>query len=87
MVDLNATAGEFESNIKTYENDSVDDSNLDCGLNGALYFVQMDADGGKEKYGNTGAHVGLGYCDAQCPHDLKFINGEANVIRRRPLMT
>merc|ERR1711970_219583 len=55
-----------------------DDSNLDCGLNGALYFVQMDADGGKSKYGNAGAQLGLGYCDAQCPHDLKFINGEAN---------
>merc|ERR1711918_290557 len=25
---------------------TVDDSQLDCGLNGALYFVQMDADGG-----------------------------------------
>jgi cellulose 1,4-beta-cellobiosidase len=58
---------------------TVDDSNLDCGLNGALYFVQMDADGGKSKYGNAGAQMGLGYCDAQCPHDLKFINGEANV--------
>lgn len=58
---------------------TVDDSNLDCGLNGALYFVQMDADGGKEKYGHAGAQMGLGYCDAQCPRDLKFINGEANV--------
>jgi cellulose 1,4-beta-cellobiosidase len=58
---------------------TVDDSNLDCGLNGALYFVQMDADGGKSKYGNAGAQLGLGYCDAQCPHDLKFINGEANM--------
>jgi cellulose 1,4-beta-cellobiosidase len=58
---------------------TVDDSNLDCGLNGALYFVQMDADGGKSKYGNAGAEMGLGYCDAQCPHDLKFINNEANV--------
>merc|ERR1711970_938149 len=57
---------------------TVDDSQLDCGLNGALYFVQMDADGGKSKYGNAGAQLGLGYCDAQCPHDLKFINGEAN---------
>merc|ERR1712100_868704 len=44
---------------------TVDDSNLDCGLNGALYFVQMDADGGKEKYGNAGAQLGLGYCAAQ----------------------
>jgi cellulose 1,4-beta-cellobiosidase len=57
---------------------TVDDSQLDCGLNGALYFVQMDADGGKSKYGNAGAQMGLGYCDAQCPHDLKFINGESN---------
>merc|ERR1712084_109656 len=58
---------------------TVDDSKLDCGLNGALYFVQMDADGGKSKYGNAGAKYGMGYCDAQCPHDLKFINGEANM--------
>jgi cellulose 1,4-beta-cellobiosidase len=57
---------------------TVDDSQLDCRLNGALYFVQMDADGGKSKYGNAGAQLGLGYCDAQCPHDLKFINGESN---------
>ena len=28
---------------------TVDDSNLDCGLNGALHFVQMYADGGKSK--------------------------------------
>merc|ERR1712070_426448 len=30
---------------------TVDDSQLDCGLNGSLYFAQMDADGGKSKYG------------------------------------
>merc|ERR1712070_46522 len=58
---------------------TVDDSQLDCGLNGALFFVQMDADGGKSKYGNAGAELGLGYCDAQCPHDLKWINNEANM--------
>lgn len=42
----------------------------------------MDADGGKSKYpGNTaGAAYGTGYCDAQCPHDIKFINGEANIL-------
>jgi len=58
----------------------VDVSQLPCGLNGALYFVQMDADGGLAKFpGNTaGANFGTGYCDAQCPHDIKFINGEAN---------
>jgi cellulose 1,4-beta-cellobiosidase len=56
----------------------VDVSNLPCGLNGALYFVQMDADGGLSKYSNNkaGAKYGTGYCDAQCPHDLKWINGE-----------
>ena len=59
----------------------VDVSKLPCGLNGALYLVDMDADGGMSKYsGNkAGAKYGTGYCDAQCPHDLKFINGEANV--------
>merc|ERR1712125_62071 len=64
----------------------VDVSNLPCGLNGALYFVQMDEDGGLSKYpGNkAGAKYGTGYCDAQCPHDVKFIDGEANVIDWTP---
>ncbi|KAI0319925.1 cellobiohydrolaseI [Amylostereum chailletii] len=59
----------------------IDMSQLPCGLNGALYFVQMDADGGMSKYsGNkAGAKFGTGYCDSQCPQDIKFINGEANV--------
>ncbi|KAF8597361.1 cellobiohydrolase I [Ceratobasidium sp. AG-I] len=60
----------------------VDVSNLPCGLNGALYFSEMAADGGLSKYsGNkAGAKYGTGYCDAQCPRDIKFINGEANTI-------
>jgi len=64
----------------------VDVSNLPCGLNGALYFVEMDADGGMAKYpGNkAGAKYGTGYCDGQCPHDMKFINGEANTIDWKP---
>ncbi|KAL9096732.1 MAG: hypothetical protein Q9165_001220 [Trypethelium subeluteriae] len=59
----------------------VDVSKLGCGLNGALYFVAMSADGGKAAYpGNkAGAAYGTGYCDSQCPRDLKFINGKANV--------
>ncbi len=28
----------------------VDVSNLPCGLNGALYFVEMEKDGGKGKF-------------------------------------
>ena len=56
----------------------VDVSNLPCGLNGALYMVEMDADGGMAKYSSNkaGAKYGTGYCDSQCPHDIKFINGE-----------
>lgn len=59
----------------------VDVSNVGCGLNGALYFVTMDADGGMSKYNTNkaGAKYGTGYCDAQCPRDLKFINGLANI--------
>ncbi|KAI1788826.1 cellobiohydrolaseI [Ganoderma leucocontextum] len=60
----------------------VDMSNLPCGLNGALYFVEMDADGGKSRFPNNkaGSTYGTGYCDTQCPQDIKFINGEANVL-------
>lgn len=56
----------------------VDVSNLPCGLNGALYFVSMDKDGGMSKYSTNkaGAKYGTGYCDSQCPRDLKFINGQ-----------
>uniref|UniRef100_A0A7S1QGV2 cellulase n=1 Tax=Alexandrium catenella TaxID=2925 RepID=A0A7S1QGV2_ALECA len=58
----------------------VDVSTLECGLNGAVYFVEMKEDGGMGEGGNTaGAKLGTGYCDAQCPHDLKFLAGEANV--------
>ncbi|KAF7559132.1 hypothetical protein G7046_g5021 [Stylonectria norvegica] len=58
----------------------VDLSTLPCGLNGALYFVAMDADGGTSSYptNKAGAKYGTGYCDAQCARDLKFIGGKAN---------
>ena len=46
---------------------TVDDSELDCGLNGALYFVEMQRDGGLSEYptNGAGAAYGTGYCDAQ----------------------
>ncbi|KAG5650879.1 Exoglucanase 1 [Sphagnurus paluster] len=58
----------------------VDVSNLPCGLNAALYFSEMDADGGTAKYptNKAGAKYGTGYCDSQCPRDVKFIAGEAS---------
>ncbi len=50
-------------------------------VSAVLYFVSMDADGGLSKFSSNkaGAKYGTGYCDAQCPRDIKFINGEANV--------
>ena len=56
----------------------VDVSNLPCGLSGSLYFVAMDADGGMSKYptNKAGAKYGTGYCDASCPKNIRFINGE-----------
>ncbi|EJD41770.1 hypothetical protein AURDEDRAFT_199577 [Auricularia subglabra TFB-10046 SS5] len=64
----------------------VDVSKLPCGLNGALYFSAMEADGGMAKFSTNkaGAKYGTGYCDSQCPRDIKFINGEANVQGWQP---
>ncbi|KAJ7648326.1 cellulase [Mycena polygramma] len=61
---------------------TVDMSNLGCGLNGALYLSEMDSDGGMSRFptNKAGAKYGTGYCDSQCPHDLKFINGAANIL-------
>jgi cellulose 1,4-beta-cellobiosidase len=53
-------------------------STLGCGLNGALYFSEMAADGGLGGTNKAGAKYGTGYCDSQCPHDLKFVGGVAN---------
>ena len=55
----------------------VNVANLPCGLNGAVYFSEMVSDGGKSKYPTNvaGAQYGTGYCDSQCPRDLKFIDG------------
>jgi cellulose 1,4-beta-cellobiosidase len=58
----------------------VDVSQLPCGVNGALYFVEMSQNGDQYQGNNAaGAKYGTGYCDAQCPHDVKFMNGKANI--------
>ena len=66
---------------------TVDDSLVDCGLNGALYFVAMEQDGGAARLGSAGAKYGTGYCDAQCPHDMKWINNAANCEDWVPMET
>jgi len=55
----------------------VDLSRIPCAMNDALYFVEMEKDGGKSR-GSQGPHFGTGYCDAQCPDDLHHVDGEAN---------
>ena len=60
----------------------VDVSNLTCGLNGihsTWWRWKAMAGYGQVYLGNkAGAKYDTGFCTAQCPHDLKFINGEAN---------
>jgi len=58
----------------------VDVSTLPCGMNGAVYFSEMAADGGRSSSNEAGSAYGTGYCDAQCPSDVKFISGEANSV-------
>jgi len=54
---------------------TVDVSKMPCGLNGAIYFAQLLEDGGEGEFPDdkAGSNYGVGYCDAQCPHDIKFI--------------
>lgn len=58
----------------------VDNAQIGCGLNGAVYFVSMDKDGGKARYSTNkaGAKYGTGYCDSQCARDLKWVGGKGN---------
>merc|ERR1711865_262310 len=44
-------------------------------------------DGGAARLGSAGAKYGTGYCDAQCPHDMKWINNAANCEEWTPSLT
>jgi cellulose 1,4-beta-cellobiosidase len=54
----------------------VDASQVPCGVDAALYFTSMQADGGLSRTNRAGAMYGTGYCDAQCPTSLRFIDGK-----------
>lgn len=57
----------------------VDLKNMPCGLNAAIYFVEMDSTGNAGGANKAGAAYGTGYCDGQCARDVKFVKGEANI--------
>ena len=56
---------------------TVDVSNLPCGTNGAVYFVEMPLNNPYDA--DLTAAYGVNYGDAQCPRDIKYITGSANV--------
>jgi len=70
----------------------VDMNDMGCGMNAALYFIEMPEDG-KGEAGHTGAQYGTGYCDAQpavpgrpaCPEmDIWEANSETTVYTTHP---
>ncbi|KAF1850493.1 glycoside hydrolase family 7 protein [Cucurbitaria berberidis CBS 394.84] len=56
----------------------VDVSKLPCGMNGALYLSEMEADGGRSALNPGGASRGTGYCDAQC-FVTPWVNGVVSI--------
>ena len=60
---------------------TIDLSNVPGGMNAAIYLVSMDMSGNlNATYSDGNKNVagwtrGLGYCDAQCPTDLNFVQG------------
>ncbi|KAJ7032516.1 cellulase [Mycena alexandri] len=52
-------------------------ANVPCGYNAALYFSEMEVDGGLSSLNKAGAKYGTGYCDSQCPKG-DFFDGIIN---------
>ena len=48
---------------------TADMSKVPCGMNGAIYSVEMPIDGGLNRLNQAGAPYGTGYGDAQCAKD------------------
>eukprot|EP00438_Fugacium_kawagutii_P019813 Skav227908 [mRNA] locus=scaffold146:80936:90778:+ [translate_table: standard] len=61
----------------------VDSSTVQCGMNGAMCFVEMAANGGLDLGANkAGAKFGTGYCDAQRPYDETWYNHTTSWLDR-----
>ncbi|KAG8940581.1 hypothetical protein FRC00_012950, partial [Tulasnella sp. 408] len=56
----------------------VELSTVPCGMAAVAQLTEMAPDGGMStEPGNTaGAKYGVGYCNAQCPRDLKWVKGK-----------
>jgi cellulose 1,4-beta-cellobiosidase len=59
----------------------VDMSKSGCGINGALYLVEMSPTGDQDELNTAGAKYGTGYCDAQCPKQ-NFIKGRVRKFHK-----
>ncbi|KAG9019810.1 hypothetical protein FRB90_005958 [Tulasnella sp. 427] len=59
----------------------VDLSTVPCGMTASIRLSEMAADGGMstQSTNTAGAKYGT-YCDAKCPRELKFVNGQVNEL-------
>lgn len=67
--------------FRLLDNEFAFDVNLSktgCGVNSALHFIDMDADGGVARFptNKAGAEYGTGYCNSQCSRELRYVGGK-----------
>jgi cellulose 1,4-beta-cellobiosidase len=61
----------------------VDVSRSSCGVASGIYFSAMKPDGGKSSTNQAGSKYGTGYCDAQGPRDMHFVEGRVGYLSHR----
>lgn len=62
---------------------TADMSEIECGMNGAIYFVELPLDG-NVKLNGAGSAYGMAYGDAQMPKDIKYIDSWVNMNNSGP---